>query len=160
MERVELTLYLLRLAQRHCLFLFAGERVGFKFKCMYFHTHPFPYLPHGVGLAAYGYNPRESVLDMLLCRYHTVKFLVGKLLRFFFIFGHSGVLKGAAALKLPPLVVWIVMGYAPVAKFTEILSAYITVLRFSVLQSCALAVDFSTNSLPSVLRLVIIRAFG
>lgn len=160
MERVELTLYLLRLAQRHCLFLFAGERVGFKLKRVD-SLSDFPaHLPYGVCLAAYGYHSRKAVFDMLLCRDHTVKFLVGKFLRFFFIFGHSGVLKGAAALKLPPLVVWIVMGYAPVAKFTEILSAYITVLRFSVLQSCALAVDFSTNSLSSVLRLVIIRAFG
>lgn len=34
MERVEFTLYLLGFAQRHSLFLFAGELVGFKFKRM------------------------------------------------------------------------------------------------------------------------------
>lgn len=83
MERVEPTLYLLRLAQRHCLFLLAGERVGFKLERMDALSHFLAHLPYGVGLAPDGYHPRESVLDMLLCRHHAVKFLVGKLLRFF-----------------------------------------------------------------------------
>lgn len=105
MERVELALYLFRLAQRHSLFLLAGEGVGFKFKRVDALPHFLAYLPYGVCLTTDGYHSRKSVLDMLLCRDHAVKLLVGKFLRFFFIFGHSGVLKGAAALKLPPPVV-------------------------------------------------------
>lgn len=115
MERVEFALYLLRLAKRHGLFLLAGERVGFKFKRVDALSHLLAHLPNGIGLAPDGYHSRKSVLDMLLCRYHAVKFLGGKLLRFFFVFGHSGALKGAAAITLPPLVKKIVMSYAPVA---------------------------------------------
>lgn len=88
MQRVKFALYLLRLAQWHCLFLLAGERVGFKLERMDALSHFLAHLPYGVGLAPHGYHSRESVLDMLLCRYHAVKLLGGKLLRFFFIFGH------------------------------------------------------------------------
>lgn len=88
MERVEFALYLLCLAQWHSLFLFAGECIGFKFERVDAHTHPFTYLSHLVGLASDGYHSRKSVLDMLLCRDHSVALLVGKLLRFFFVFGH------------------------------------------------------------------------
>ena len=88
MERVELALYLLCLAKRNSLFLLAAQCEGFKFNRVDALSHFLAHLPYGVCLATDGYHSREAVLDMLLCRNHTVKFLVGKFLRFFFVFGH------------------------------------------------------------------------
>lgn len=103
MERVELALYLLSLAQRHRLFLLAGELVGFKFERVYSRPHALAYLPHCVCLAADGYNPRQALFDKLLCREHTPQVLIGKRLRFFFyFFCHIEILKGAAASRYRP----------------------------------------------------------
>lgn len=103
MESVEFALYLLSLAQRHRLFLLAGELVGFKFERVDSCPHTLAYLPDCVCLATDSNNPRQALLDKFLCREHTPQVFIGKRLRFFFyFFCHIEILKGAAAYSYRP----------------------------------------------------------